>query len=145
MGNHFPGLKIPLGSLVYYKPAQHTNRPAFEARTLPGIFVGWRIDAAFRHRKVHLVLNYENVRLKSKGFGNPIQVHESELVVPENPIFPLFQAEKAKLEGGSGDLPKIEIPFEEGKAPPTPSRSRKTYVTLDRAIRFGKDRRLQGL
>jgi hypothetical protein len=30
----------------------------------------------------------------------------------------------------------ISMPFEQG-APPTPGRSRKTYVTLDRAIRFG--------
>ena len=53
-------------------------------------------------------------------------------------MFPLFQAEQAKLEGSSGDLPKIALPFDEEPAPPTPARVRKTYVTLDRAIRFGK-------
>ena len=33
--------------------------------------------------------------------------------------------------------PKIALSFEEG-APPTPGRVRRTYVILDRAIRFGK-------
>ena len=138
-GEPFEGKRVPLGALVYYKPANHTNKPAFEARTLPGIFAGWRIDSAFKHRKVHLVLDYESVRTNAKGFGRPLQVHDAELVVPENLMFPLFQAEQAKLGGGSGVLPKIALPFEEGvPAPETPARSRKTYITLDRAIRFGK-------
>ena len=71
-------------------------------------------------------------------FGRPLQVRDAELVVPENLMFPLFQAEQAKLGGGSGVLPKVALPFEEGvPAPQTPARSRKTYITLDRAIRFG--------
>ena len=98
-GEPFEGHRVPLGALVYYKPPQHLNRPAFEARTLPGIFVGWRIDAGFKHRKVHLVLDYESVRTNAKGFGRPIQVHATELVVPEKHIFPLFQAEQSKIEG----------------------------------------------
>ena len=52
-------------------------------------------------------------------------------------MFPLYQAEQSRLEGGTGELPKIALPFEEG-VPPTPGRVRRTYVTLDRAIRFGK-------
>lgn len=99
--------------------------------------MGWRIDSGFRQCKANLVLDYESVRTNAKGYGKLIQVHTHELVVPENHIFPLFQAEQAKVEGGSGVLPKISMPFEQG-APTTPSRTRKTYVTLDRAIRFGK-------
>ena len=38
---------------------------------------------------------------------------------------------------GGRELPKNSLPFEEG-APPTPGRVRRTYVTLDRAFRFGK-------
>eukprot|EP00438_Fugacium_kawagutii_P007496 Skav230013 [mRNA] locus=scaffold1958:420290:428629:+ [translate_table: standard] len=48
-----------------------------------------------------------------------------------------FCAAKARDEGGSGELPKIALPFEEG-APKTPSRVRRIYVTLERAIKFGK-------
>jgi len=55
-GEPFEGHRVPLGALVYYKQPQHTNRPAFEPRTLPGIFVGWRICSGFKHRKIHLVL-----------------------------------------------------------------------------------------
>jgi len=97
------------------------------------------MDSAFKHRKVHLVLDYESVRTNAKGFGRPLQVHDAELVVPDNLMFPMFQAGQAKLGGGSGELPKIALPFEEGsQAPRTPARSRKTYGTLDRAIKFGK-------
>jgi len=52
-GEPFEGLRIPLGALVYYKPPGHANKLAFEPRTLPGIFVGWRLDAGFKHRKIH--------------------------------------------------------------------------------------------
>eukprot|EP00438_Fugacium_kawagutii_P005604 Skav201433 [mRNA] locus=scaffold201:334612:346103:- [translate_table: standard] len=48
-----------------------------------------------------------------------------------------FCAAKARDEGGSGELPKIALPFEEG-APKTPARVRRTYITLERAIKFGK-------
>ena len=48
----------------------------------------------------------------------------------------VFNAANASLEGGSGELPKIALPFEEG-APKPEVRKRKTYVTLDRTIRFG--------
>ena len=67
-GEPFEGLRLPLGALVYYKPPGHANKPAFEPRTLPGIFVGWRLDAGFKHRKIDLALDYESVRCKSKGF-----------------------------------------------------------------------------
>ena len=132
-GEPFEGLRIPLGALVYYKPPGHANKLAFEPRTLPGIFVGWRLDAGFKHRKIHLVLDYENVRCKSKGFGRPSQAHEKELVVPEHHMFPLIKLSNHDLKGD----PKIALSFEEG-APPTPGRVRRTYVILDRAIRFGK-------
>ena len=49
----------------------------------------------------------------------------------------MFEAEEAKLQGDEGKLPILHLPFDEG-AQKTPSRVRRTYVTLDRAIRFGK-------
>ena len=64
-------------------------------------------------------------------------MHSSEIYVPENPIFPLFEAEEAKLQGDEGKLPILHLPFDEG-AQKTPSRVRRTYVTLDGATRFGK-------
>eukprot|EP00438_Fugacium_kawagutii_P025376 Skav223563 [mRNA] locus=scaffold34:198043:207130:- [translate_table: standard] len=136
-GNPFEGLRIPLGTLVYYKPAKHNLKPAFEPRTVPGIFAGWRIDAGYVHKKVHYVLDYESLRTNAKGCGRPIQVHMDEIVVPDKIVFPMYEAAKARDEGGSGELPKIALPFEEG-APKTPARVRRTYITLERAIKFGK-------
>eukprot|EP00438_Fugacium_kawagutii_P003567 Skav226536 [mRNA] locus=scaffold4831:171920:204024:- [translate_table: standard] len=96
-----------------------------------------RIDAGYVHKKVHYVLDYESLRTNAKGCGRPIQVHMDEIVVPDKIVFPMYEAAKARDEGGSGELPKIALPFEEG-APKTPARVRRTYITLERAIKFGK-------
>ena len=98
-GSPFTGLRIPLCALVYYKPPKHRALPVFSPRTFPGIFVGWRVDAGFVHRNVPLILDYENLRTKSKGFGRPIQVYPTELVEPSEGdfIFPLYEASVAKL------------------------------------------------
>ena len=142
-GDAFGGLKVPLGALVYYKPAKHKDLPPFDPRTLPGIFCGWRIDHGFRFRGIHLVLDYESLRTNQKGCGRPIQVHEKELVVPDSSVFPLYEANALKLTSLSPEpsLPKIEpgesLPFAKG-APDPEVRKRRTYVTLERAIRFGK-------
>ena len=85
---------------MYYKPSQHTSKPAFEARTVPGIFAGWRLDSGYKHKKVHLVLDYENLRTKAKGFGRPVQVHADELVIPDAFVFPRFQCCKRKFGRG---------------------------------------------
>ena len=98
-GEPFQGLRVSLGALVYYKPAQHASRPAFEARSVPGIFAGWRLDAGYKHRNVHLILDYDSLRAKAKGYGRPLQAHADEIVVPETFVFPLFNAAKASLEG----------------------------------------------
>ena len=144
-GELFSGLRLPFGCLVYYKPPKHRELPAFEPRTYPGIFVGWRMDANYKHRGVHYVLDYEGLRTNSKGCGRPIQVYQSELVDPTNGnwVFPLFEAQVAKLQLFSErtSLPALEsrdaLPFE-GEAPKAPARKRRTYVTLDRAIKYGK-------
>ena len=98
-GEPFEGHRVPLGALVCYKPPHHTNKPAFEPRTLPGIFVGWRIDSGFRQCKANLALDYESVRTNAKGYGKPIQVHTDELVVPENTFFLCSKLSKPKLKG----------------------------------------------
>ena len=144
-GETFTGLKLPFGVLVFYKPPKHRELPAFEPRTLPGIFVGWRMDAGFKHRGIHYVLDYESLRTNSKGCGRPIQVYQSELVDPNdgNWVFPLYEAQVAKLQlfSEKSELPllgtKDALPFE-GEAPPPVVRKRRTYVTLERAIKYGK-------
>ena len=144
-GDPFAGWKIPFGALVYYKPPKHRELPSFSARTLPGIFVGWRVDSGFKHRNVHLVLDYDSIRTNAKGYGRPIQVYSTERVEPSNGnyIFPMFEAQVNKLNlfKPTLELPAIErrdaLPFEEGAPAPT-VRRRRTYVTLERVIKYGK-------
>ena len=100
-----PSLKNPCSPVL-----KHRELPAFGPRTFPGIFCGWRLDSGYAHRKVHLVLDYENLRSRAKGFGRPIQVYASELVEPTdgNFIFPLHEAKVAQLNLFQ---PTVTLPF----------------------------------
>ena len=91
------GYRIPLGALVYYKPPKHRELPAFDPRTLPGIFCGWRLDPSYKFRGVHYILDYESLRENRKGCGRPIQVYTTELVMPEVFAFPLEQRSISRL------------------------------------------------
>ena len=142
-GSVFDGYRIPFGALVWYKPPKHRELPAFDPRTFPGIFCGWRIDNGYKFRGVHLVLDYEAVRTNKKGCEKPIQVYTSELVKPEVFIFPLEEAANSQLALFKADRellsidPRESLPF--GEDPPEPAkRKRRPYVTLERCIRFGK-------
>ena len=92
---------------------------------------------------MRLVLDYEDVRTRSKGYGRPLQVHSSELVTPETFTFPLFEAQGLKLMlfKPGAELKLIETreapPFE-GNARKPLVRPRRTHVTLERAMRLGK-------
>ena len=131
--------------MVYYKRPKHWELLSFSARTPPGIFVGWRVDSGYKHRNVHLVLDYDSIRANAKGYGTPIQVYSTELVEPSdgNYIFPMFEAQVNKLNlfKPTLELPRIErrdaLPFEDD-APALTVRRRLTYVTLERVIKYGK-------
>ena len=135
--------RIPLGALVYYKPPNHKDLPAFHSRTFPGVFCGWRLGSGFKFRNVHLVLDYEALRTDAKGCGRPVQVHATELAVPDAFIFPMHEAlnEKLALFRPMADLKALgareALPFDQ-EAPDAKPRIRRTYVTLERAIKFGK-------
>ncbi|CAE7029195.1 GIP [Symbiodinium natans] len=107
----------------------HNSQLERAIRTFPGIFCGWRLDAGYKFRGVHLVLDYDSLRKDERGCGRPIQVYASELVVEK---LSLFKSEAA--------MPMLDareaLPFEKG-APEPKVRKRKTYVTLERALRFG--------
>ena len=72
-----------------------------------------------------------------------MQVHSSELVMPETFTCPLFEAQVSKLMlfKPGAELKSFEtreaLPFE-GNAPKPLVRPRRTYVTLERAMRLGK-------
>ena len=89
------------------------------------------------------MLDDESLRKDEKGCGRPMEVYASELVVPENFVFPLFEAQVGKLLlfKPEAEMPKFDVhealPFE-GSAPEPKPRVRRTNVILERAIRFGK-------
>ena len=63
-GELFEGPRQPFGRLVYFRPSaeQHPMMP----NTVPGIFLGWRLESALRYRHVLYVADYETVR--QEGF-----------------------------------------------------------------------------
>ena len=148
-GQPFNGHRVPPGALVYYKPPNHKDLPAFNARTFPGIFCGWRLDSGFKFRGVHLALDYEVLRTDQQGCGRPIQVHSTELAVADTFVFQLHEAsvEKLSLFRPKAELPALDtkeaLQFEKGAPEPKP-RQRRTYVTLERALRFGYTVRCRG-
>ena len=121
----------------------HKDLQAFSPRTFPGICCGWRLDAGYKFRGVHMVLDYESLREDTQGCGRPIRVYASELIVPETFVFPLHEAqvEKLALFKNQARLPSLPardvLPFQSG-GPEPKVRARRTYVTLERAIRFSK-------
>jgi len=55
----FEGPIEPFGRLCYYlEKANHT----LAEKTVPGLFVGWRLESGMRFRNVLKVINYENAR-----------------------------------------------------------------------------------
>ena len=103
--------------------------------------MGWRVDAGYHHRDVHLVLDCQNLLSKAKGSGRPIQVYKSDLLEPTegNWVFPLFEAKMNQLELFKTMIthpPKESLPFE-GDPPEPKVFKRRTYVTLERAIKYG--------
>ena len=58
------------------------NCPRLVREFSPAFFCGRRLGSGHAHRKVHFVLDYENLKSRAKGFGRPIKVYASELVEP---------------------------------------------------------------
>ena len=141
-GDAFTGLKLPFGCLVFYKPAAQASRASglrAEDHTAAYSLAGYNF------RGTHLVLDFESLRKNTQGCGKPIQVYETELVEPSNGrwVFPLFEAEQQRLQlfSAKSTPPSIStrkaLPFDDEVPDPVPRRKR-TYVTLERAIKFGR-------
>ena len=68
-GETHSGLKLPFGVLVCYISHKNIENFLLLNRAMPGIFVGWRMGAGFKHRVIHYVLYYESLRTYAKGCG----------------------------------------------------------------------------
>ena len=136
-GNAFDGHRIPLGALVYYKLANRKDLLAFQSRTFPRILCGWRIDSGFKLRGVHLVLDYEALRIDAKGCGRPTQVHGTKMAGLDTLHFLMQEARNRKLAlfrptAHSKTLEFREILLFDRGAPEAKPRVRRTSVTLER-------------
>ena len=134
LGEPFGGKMIPLGALVYYRTDDTLK---FEPRAKPGLMAGWSLGHGLAYREVVLILDLENLR--SNKSSRPVQVHERELFVPEQVVFPLAAAKERELRGEVSDLVNITpLPFD--SAPTILDKDKKkrgVYITVNTLIEFG--------
>ncbi|CAE7214446.1 unnamed protein product, partial [Symbiodinium sp. KB8] len=140
-GAPFYGPRLALGRLVHYRVHDATKRGKFDASTLPGVFAGWKLDAASVYKGVVYVLDYNKLRTRSLGFEFPVAVPFEEVFVPDEETFPLqVAADKALAEFKDAALEEItalDIPFSEITCSRDALRKRNEYITLDRIIKYG--------
>ena len=108
-GEPFPGLKFPFASLVFFRPqAKLTWKVAL--KTLPGIFLGWRIEPGCGFKRVYKVFSLEQVRDLLAGKVEVVpQTAMTVYQPPEGPAFPLMLArERSDLRLET----KLEVPDE---------------------------------
>ena len=75
-GDPFEGYRIPLGALVYYKPPKHRELPAFDPRTLPGIFwMAVRSGLQIQRCSLYLGLRIPSRKPKRMWKTNPSVYH----------------------------------------------------------------------
>ena len=67
-GTPFHGPRLALGRLVHYRVHDVSKRKKFDASTWPGVFAGWKLDAASAHKGAVYVLNYNKLRTKAIEF-----------------------------------------------------------------------------
>ena len=87
-GEPFIGKRPPFGSLVYYKSSGHP----LGNNTIPGLFVGWRIESGMRYRGVLHILDYERAQTNDFSLRNLRKIPEQEVYVPPEPLFPFAEA-----------------------------------------------------
>ena len=111
-GRKFDGKLYTFGALVWYK-VPPIGLPPFAPKTVPGIFLGWEIQADFRWRGTYKVADYEALRK-----GNLKVVLVKEIVRPSGKYcYPLANA---KLEAIQNFKPveDVVLPPSSSFAPP---------------------------
>ncbi|CAE6921679.1 RE1 [Symbiodinium sp. CCMP2592] len=140
-GTPFGGPRLALGRLVHYRVHDASKREKFDASTLPGVFAGWKLDAASVYKGVVYVLDYNKLRSKAIGFEFPVAVPFEEVFVPDEETFPMRVAADRALaefkEAALDEITALDIPFSEITCSREAIRKRNEYITLDRVIKFG--------
>ena len=104
--HEFPGLHIPFGALISYKP--NAPKSKLGAKTSAGLFLGWRIEAGIQWKRTYLVCDVQNVKSWLEGKSG-LQVLTTMVVVQTGEDkFPLREAVQKKLESLE-DLPVLRL------------------------------------
>ena len=140
-GTEFPGRKLLLGQLVYYR-TDAKLRDKFEPSASLALFCGYRLDSGPESFKgVYLLLDYKKVKAGSLGADLATSVPFEELFVPEGEeVFPMRAAFERAIEGFAEpkfpDTKGLEVPFSPLSPDSTPAK-RREYITSDRLIKYG--------
>ena len=85
-GHDFEGLQIPFGAFIHYKPG--VPKTKLGAKTLAGLFLGWRVEAGIQWKRAYLVCDVASFQVLTS------------MVVGQTGVdkFPLREAVETKLE-----------------------------------------------
>ena len=151
----FLGLSFPFGSLIHYKPNVQNSK--LGAQTLPGLFLGWRLEPGINWKGLYKVADFTNVSERLSGKASLTIITTMTVVAhKDGPSFPLRIASQRKLEQLE-NLPKrledsrIEKDLKEIEDEPDGSTSqsgagesrgwdRHEKITFDRFVEFGPTR-----
>ena len=83
-GEHFPGIQLPLGALIDFKPQNSKKGHTFEGAAIPGIFLGWEMGPGFRWTKRYVVADLKDFdALRLRDSQNKLEVqHTTSIVDP---------------------------------------------------------------
>lgn len=154
-GHSFNGIRYPFGALIHYRP--NAKKSKLGAKTKPGLFIGWRIEAGMNWKGVYKVVDLDNVRAWIAGKAS-LSVSTTMTVVPHEgkDVFPLRSAVQRQHElledlprmfadsQIEEDLKAIDDPLDddrisnpEANASSRAGSKRHEKITVERFIEFG--------
>ena len=113
-GKEFPGNKFPFASLVYFRPQAKVTKKV-ELKTLPGIFVGWRMEPGCGFKKAYKVLSLEQVKDLLSGKVE-VYPHTAMTVYQDEVRYPLAELKnkgELALKPNELDLNPEDFPVDE--------------------------------
>jgi len=132
-GEPFSGKRPVYGQLVYFlDDKSHILMP----RTSAGLFVGWRMESGLRYRGVLLIADYEIMRQGVYRWNQIKHIHEKEVHVPDEPVFPFAEARKQAIESMKTpasllmSLSELPLPYSEENGDEVPSELKSPAITL---------------
>ncbi len=75
--------------------------------TVPGLFVGWRLESGMRYRGALYIADYDKIKKGNFQFRSLLKVPEKEVYFPDELVFPFANARKLAIRDFADKIPNI--------------------------------------